>query len=94
MGYDLPDADADPDDETRKKTKDYSQYSDAEALEILRQADARTLKKKMWDDPKDFVYVIIQGECLIHKRGPLKQRGRKRPIAKGFDSDIPDDEDL
>lgn len=56
------------------------------------------IRKMMRDNPKEFVEVTVQGETLYHKRGqPLKKyrwkKQRKRAIAIGFDSDVPDDDD-
>ena len=57
-----------------KKTKDYSHLSDDEIQEILRQSHERTLKQMMWDDPKEFVEITIQGMCLKHRRESVKHR--------------------
>lgn len=94
MGDDLSDAKAVAE---ILENKESSQYSDTDVAEILRQGDSHSLVKMMPDSPKVFVHVTIQGECLIHRRDqPLKKQsqGRKRPILRGFDSAVPDDEDV
>jgi len=66
---------------------------DYEALYFALYNPKNKTRKMMKDYPREFVTVIIQGESFRHERTP-KERRRGRPIVRGFDSDVPDDDDI
>ena len=69
---------------------------DVDSLEEIILGDPHEeIQKMMGGTPKgnDVVEVIVQGDYLTHRRGPKKYRRRKpRPMIKGFDSDLPDED--
>jgi hypothetical protein len=52
------------------------------------------IKKMMKDSPRESVTVTIQGESFRHERASKIYRKRNRPRLRGFDSDVPDDDDI